>query len=246
MASAHEPFAELAAGYAVDALDPPDEEEFLAHLRDCDRCQQAVAGFSEVAAKIAESQSDLAPSGPDPRLGDRIMAAVAGEQCTGPADLAKRRRQRAARMAIAAAAAAALIAGGVIWGTRSAGNGRLVPPAAGCSSAGTCHRVVLAGGISKVSVASVIVAGRTVWLIPAGLRPDDVARQTYVLWQITARRKPRAVGAFDVRGNRQRAVLVGSLAVGYGDTRAFAVTLERGRAIPPVPSSPVATGLVSS
>jgi anti-sigma-K factor RskA len=268
MTSGHEPFTELAAGYALDALDPADEDEFLRHLPGCDDCQQAVAEFTEVAAELAGSYSDSAPPGPDPQLGQRIMAAVAresapepgwdreaasrqhrpaGDQSTSVGDLDRqRRKRRAVLVALASAAAAVLVAVGVTWGTRPGSGERLAPPTAGCVSAGSCHQVVLASAAAPAGVARVIVAGRTVWLVPGRLRPDDTARQIYVLWQLSAGKAPRAVGTFDVRGDRRRPLLVGSLTTAYGATKAFAVTLERGRTAPAVPSHPVATGLVSS
>jgi anti-sigma-K factor RskA len=69
----HGPFEELAAGYALDALEPADEQRYLDHARQCPACTRALADFREVAAALA----DTAPAAePSPRLGDRILAAA--------------------------------------------------------------------------------------------------------------------------------------------------------------------------
>jgi anti-sigma-K factor RskA len=69
----HGPFEELAAGYALDALEPADEQRFLRHARECRACAQALAGFREVAAALAETAP---PAEPRPQLADRILAAA--------------------------------------------------------------------------------------------------------------------------------------------------------------------------
>jgi hypothetical protein len=87
MAPDHAPYDELAAGHALHALDPGDEQRFGEHLADCPRCQAAVGDYTEVAAALSENWSTMEPS---PRLGHRIMAAIADEprrpaQSPGPA-----------------------------------------------------------------------------------------------------------------------------------------------------------------
>jgi hypothetical protein len=69
----HGPFEELAAGYALDALEPADEQRYLDHARQCPACTRALADFREVAAALAETAPRAEPS---PRLGDRILAAA--------------------------------------------------------------------------------------------------------------------------------------------------------------------------
>ncbi len=141
-----------------------------------------------------------------------------------------------------ASLAAVVIAAGAAWSGLSGGvAGR---PAADCARARTCREVLLTRAGSAGPAAEVIVTGRTVWLRPAGLPADNTARQVYVLWQVSADHAPVAVGAFDV-GRHGRALLrIGSLTQPYGGTRAFAVSIEPGRAIPAAPSHPVARGRV--
>ena len=263
----HARFDELAAGYALHALDPDDEREFAAHLPGCPACRQALAGYEVVAAGLAEGWLAGESARPPARLGERISAAVAREVTPAPvSDIAGARRSRdqgapgraapapAARpgwprgrrlavLGASLAAVVALIAGGVIAGRLASEPSR---PAAACVHAAGCHQIALTAPGTATTTARVIVRDGAAWVVPSGLRPDDRGRQIYVLWQITRGRRAIAVGTFDVRANAAGAVRIGVLAVGYHQTRAFAVSLEHGRKAPPSPSSPVAAGLVSS
>ncbi|MGY1830337.1 anti-sigma factor domain-containing protein [Geodermatophilus sp. SYSU D01180] len=69
----HEPFDELAVGWALHALEPEDEALFGAHLPTCPRCTRTVAETSEVMAALA---ADLPQAEPDDRLRERLRAAV--------------------------------------------------------------------------------------------------------------------------------------------------------------------------
>jgi hypothetical protein len=261
----HARLGELAAGYALHALDPQEEAEFLRHLPDCPECQDALAGYTEVTAALADSWPDSVPAEPDRQLGERIAAAIAAEAGSapprpaapgsgsppdpaGPAgsvpSLDEHRRRRRMRAVIATAAAAAVVAAGAVWGGLAASGGPPAAPAAGCAQAGTCREVVLTGAGSRHPAARVVVSGTTAWLEPAGLKADDPGRQIYVLWQITGKHTPVAVGSFQVSGHHGQPVRVGSLAVPYHSTWAFAVSIERGPTIPATPSRPVALGQV--
>jgi anti-sigma factor RsiW len=121
---AHDRFDELAAGHALDALDPPEEREFAGHLDDCPRCQDALAGYLEITAALASSAPEAEEPSPEPR--DRILAAAAGTARV--ADLAERRRRRRPRALISATAAALAVP---LPGTRafavSRERGRTIP-----------------------------------------------------------------------------------------------------------------------
>jgi anti-sigma-K factor RskA len=75
----HTDFDELAAGYALNALEPADEQRFLRHAADCPDCQQTMAEFSAVAAALAETAP---PAEPSEQLGLRILAATRPDQHT--------------------------------------------------------------------------------------------------------------------------------------------------------------------
>ena len=69
----HEPFDELAVGWALRALEPEDEVLFSAHLPDCARCARTVAETVEVMGALAQ---DLPQAEPGEGLRDRLRAAV--------------------------------------------------------------------------------------------------------------------------------------------------------------------------
>jgi len=287
--SGHEQFEELAAGYALDALEPADEQAFLRHAATCPDCTQVLAGFREVAAAIA----GVAPAA-EPRadLGDRILVSILGDQdvalpppardeaapagtpaaeypaapgappapATGPGqsgDTAPeslppgvtqlRPRSRRWLRPASVAAAIVVIAGGV-WGGLAAtgsGHGLTEPTVASCQQQSSCHEITLtAAGTDRVE-GKVLVQNGTVWMLTTGIRANDIATQIYVLWQI-AGQAPQAVGGFDVHSGTSGAELrIGKLPASFPGTREFAVTLEHGRSIPPSPSTPIATGVVS-
>jgi len=123
----HDEYAELAAGWALHALEPDDETRFADHLPDCPVCQRAVDDYSGALAEL----SYLAPAVEPPAgLGERIRAEVARDletvtplrsvstdPETTPAQVPTVERQRpglgrASRMFAAAAAVIALVLGG--------------------------------------------------------------------------------------------------------------------------------------
>lgn len=69
----HEPFDELAVGWALHALEPDDEEFFGGHLPGCARCARTVAETTEVMGALA---ADLPPAAPGKSLPERLRAAV--------------------------------------------------------------------------------------------------------------------------------------------------------------------------
>ncbi|MGI9007270.1 MAG: anti-sigma factor domain-containing protein [Streptosporangiaceae bacterium] len=209
--------------------------------------EEAAAPVADITSRIRSAQA--AGSWPPAAAGSRPApnAVPPGPAATQPGPAGRAGWSRRRRMTVlggSLAAGIALIAGGVLAGRLAS---EPAPrPAAACVRANACHEVALIAPGTATTTARVIVRHRAVWVVPTGLRPDDRARQIYVLWQITTGRKTVAVGTFDVRAQAGRPVRIGSLAVGYHLTRAFAVSLEHGRTAPPSPSSPVAAGLVLS
>ncbi len=67
----HEPFVELAAGWALDTLTDTDQATFAQHLPECPPCQRTVVEFSEALTAVAVQAPDVAPP---PTLGERIRA----------------------------------------------------------------------------------------------------------------------------------------------------------------------------
>jgi anti-sigma-K factor RskA len=250
----HAPFDELAAGYAVHALEPHDELVFLGHLRHCDRCEQALADYGEVTTAVA----DAMPAGePSPELRSRILSAALGEgpreqpapsagQQLAPVVPMRRHGSRRWLSAAAAAAAAVVIAGGVWAGLGRSGGGSSPAPLAACVQAHQCTQITLTAAHGQKTVGRLIIKDGTVWMLPSGMPADNVTKQIYVLWQITGSHTPLSVGSFDVRAGAHGPVRIGKLATPYHGTWAFAVSLEHGRSIPAQPSQPVALGEVSA
>ena len=76
----HERFEELAAGYALDALDLDERREFETHVNGCPQCTEMLAGFFAVASNLAMG----VPQHEVPReLRDRVMQAVGAEPKAG-------------------------------------------------------------------------------------------------------------------------------------------------------------------
>jgi hypothetical protein len=92
----HAHYDELAAGYALHALDPEAELQFRSHLPTCPRCQAALSDFTEVAAALADDWSTVEPS---PQLGARIRAAIAQEPANNAARAPQQSAAPAARQA---------------------------------------------------------------------------------------------------------------------------------------------------
>lgn len=259
----HGRFDELAAGYAVHALDPDEALLFDRHARHCGHCQRSLADYADVTASLAELAPDAKPT---PQLADRIMAVATGDLAPDdqrvirpsgaarspdepqdrppPRVLPLRRRPRLVRVA-AAAAAAAVIAGGAIWGGLAATGGTSTVSLAECAQTHRCAEVVLTATATRRPAAKIIVRDGVVYMEPTAMGANP-GNEIYVLWQLTGAHTPLAVGSFDVKPDAEGPVRIGGLAAPYRSTWAFAVSLEHGRAIPPKPSHPIALGQVSA
>jgi anti-sigma-K factor RskA len=250
----HQAFEELAAGYAVNALEPADEQAFLDHLEACDRCVDLVARYSGVAGDLAtlsvvadppadlwsdiESALDaegVADAGPAVDEPPRVVIDLDAEQ--------RRRRQFSARTLTAAAAAVA-VAGIAGWqvATHITGNGpgRDQKLLSACQRSTTCHAVRLVGAGGRGQLGVVLVNGQHATLVDNRLSAIDPAQQTYVLWQLPRDGRPIGVVAFAVTRGHPRPIVNATLPLSYGNTSAIAVSRETGTAIPAAPSTTLA------
>jgi anti-sigma-K factor RskA len=102
---------DLAAAYALDALDPEERWTYEQHLYSCERCREEVASLRETAAELAYVPEGPVPS---PALRDRILReARAGR----PAEVVPiRRRWLFPATAVAAVAATVAAVGFAVWG----------------------------------------------------------------------------------------------------------------------------------
>jgi anti-sigma factor RsiW len=101
---------DLAAAYAVNALDPEDRWTYERHLETCERCRNEVAALREGATQLAYAAEGPEPS---PELRERILRAAREER---PAPVTPLRRGWLLPATAVAAVAATLAAIGLgLW-----------------------------------------------------------------------------------------------------------------------------------
>ena len=250
----HEPFDELAAVYAVGALDGEDLVRFEAHLRGgCTACEAIVRESQEALAGAAGNPAAIPPA----HVRDALLRRVQTSSRPRP------RRGRWIPWAIgtaAAAVAAAAFTSGMVASRYEARLGQVARDTArvreqvlreqallreevGIARAlatllrDPATRVVDLGGLAAAPTAS----GRLIWNEKAGGRlyvsglPPAPPGKTYELWTI-AGAAPRPAGTFDVdaegRGSHTVAPAEG------GPVKVFAVTLEPAGGVP-APTGPM-------
>ncbi len=253
----HEPYEELAVGYALSSLEPQDEQVFLAHLSFCPACQRALAQHNDTLSHLAYA---TAPAEPPPSLLVGIRAGVQASgravslpepgQLTAPVSLADRRRVPSARTVrrtaawTGVAAAAALVASLAVannslqrdnkdqaaWGLRLASTVQLL------EHAGSRSVALSTAGDSVQAVA--VLDGAAVSLVVDGLTPNDRRTSTYVLWEKSAFGDVRAVGTFDVLRPGVDVVRGMRLHSGPGSVQSLLVTHEPSRTAPPLNTQP--------
>lgn len=99
-------------------------------------------------------------------------------------------------------------------------------------------------GGSEVPVTALVHQQR-VRLVVQGLKVNDAANTTYVLWQQSGG-SLRPVAAFDVTEREGTVIDGGRLGRSLQNTKLFAVSHEQGNTMPKQPSQPIAVGRVSS
>ena len=192
---------ELSAAYALDALDPADEQAFEEHLSRCAECREHVAAFHAAASELAHATPAPAP----PRqLRDRILSRVRAERGANIAPLRPRWAFRATAAAAAVAACAALGLG--FWAASLRGQ---------AEERGQV--IALAGAEGSLAVDA---AGRAT-LIVADLEPAPIDK-TYEAWVIEDG-KATAAGLFKGGGSPTAVRLTRPVR----DGAVVAVTLER-------------------
>ncbi len=208
---------ELAAAYALDALDGRERDAFEAHLRGCETCTKDVSEFRATAALLA--YADEGPE-PAPALRDRLLEAARQERPTQ--SVVVLRPRRALRFAtIAAVAAVALAVGLGGWAltlSRSLDSERSAR-----SQNATIAGILADADAQRISMGAQgeVVRGpdgRAV-LIARGL-PAAPKGKTYEAWVIHGGTPTRA-GLFD--GGKSAVVLLGLTLPRGGKV---AVTLE--------------------
>lgn len=255
--SDHAIWDELAAGFAVNALEPEDEHAFAAHLRGCDRCRATLASLEEVTAHLAYAAE---PAEPPADLGRRILDAAAAERPavfgkTPPAHVTRPARPRGApktwqpafRLATLATAAAVLVVLGLGMWTMSLRRDNAAQQAAihrrtealTCLAAPETRKYRLAVGNGPR--ATTCLAGDRAYVVADGLDRNDAAGTNYVLWWMDAQRTPHAVERFDVEAEGT-AVFALPFDAEPLQVTAMAISLEPGSALPAQPTRVIASG----
>lgn len=178
---------QLAAAYALDAVDERERAEFEAHYPTCPVCRPEVAGFRETLSQLAAASAVAPP----PSLKEGVMAEIGTTRQLSPllpesiVDLAsyRRRHQRMLRSLSVAAAVVLIAVGAFVVGRQSRGGDGYSTAAAAVYDRPDTRMVDLTGsgtGNFKVawspSAAQMVVTGD-------GL-PDPGPDKAYELWLI--------------------------------------------------------------
>jgi anti-sigma-K factor RskA len=161
---------DLAAAYALNALDPEDRWTYERHLDTCEDCREEVASLREGAVQLAYAQEGPAPP---PELRERILRAAREER---PADVVPFRRWLFPVTAVAAVAASFAAIGLGLWALQQRDN----QPG---------QRVVAVNG----APGQLIVSGDEAKLVVCF--DDAPANKTYEAWVIDGK-TPRPAGLF--------------------------------------------------
>jgi hypothetical protein len=236
-ADPHDQYRELAAGYALHALEPDDEATLLAHLPGCPACRAEVDAGEAALAELAYSLPGTPPAG----LRDAILDSIRTEPATPAVPLRRRRPAVATPWLLAAAASVIAVAIAVsnvalrhdVSDTRTQlASARQV---LACAGGPRCDVRWLAS-TDGTRRAAVLVDGTHARLVVDGLPRNDRAHETYVLWQRQATGALVAVRGFDVAAKGLTELDMGTLS---GPYTGFAVSREPGRTPPSAPTDPV-------
>jgi anti-sigma-K factor RskA len=211
---------ELAAPYALDALDADERERFERHLAECERCSAQLVELQETVGALAFVAEGPVPP---PSLRGRILESARAESSAKV--IAFPRKQWALPAVATIAAVAACIAVGLgIWaGSLSRSLDRERSAKAGYARAfellgGGAQVKALAGGEGALLVAP---GGGKAALVVCGLSQAPAGR-TYEAWVIEDK-TPRPAGLFRGGGGCPPVLLEREVPAGA----IVAVTLER-------------------
>jgi hypothetical protein len=262
--SGHAQWEELAAGHALNALEPEDEQAFLGHLRGCDRCRADLAALEGVTAQLAYAAE---PAEPPADLGRRILDAAAAERPTvfAPADgrralrsAGPKRARRPGRVwqptfrlaSLATAAAVVAVTALGAWNVLLRADSRTQSEALSRRTAAL--RCLAAPESAKFPLRSVneprgsaCVSGDRAYLVVDRMAPNDRDSQIYVLWWMDRAHGLHAVEGFDVPGSGT-GVYELPIGVAQSELRAMAISLENGRRVPSQPTRRIASGAVQT
>lgn len=230
MTGPHERWDELAAGYALDALEPAEEAELMDHLDHCETCRAALRDHELVAAQLgALADDDVAPP-PWSAIRTGIVGELAERRAAHRTGLARR-----PMLLGAAAAGVAIIAAAVTVVSVGGGTSARDEAVSACRAESACHVVELSRGSHERAV--VIVRDGTARLLPTDLSAPGTG-QVYALWQLPSDGKPTLLAQPVSRSVSSST----SLVLPYDNTAAFALSVEPAGVRATTPTTVVAVG----
>ena len=264
----HVEYQALAAGYALHALEPEDEQRLSAHLLTCLSCARMVADTALLGAAFADL---LEAETPPPGLRDRIVAAAMAEPrpvqqppaprtlpaasaqaapvqvvaSPSPPQRSSGRRWRVRERLLVGALAAAIGVGVAVPVTLAASRHGSSTPANTALAQWLLQRnaqEVTLKGPSGAALAKAVVTDKGMFLLANGLPVNDRSRSIYVLWAANAQGQRRAIGTFDVRGSTPVEMTADKLPFTPAQIRQIAISYEPGRSAPAQPSDVVLSG----
>jgi hypothetical protein len=263
-------YEHLAAGAALYALEPEDDEVFSEHLSRCARCQEVLRSSKEAASYLGVG---VQQEEPPPELRERILTEAAktpqvvGDQMPEddrpprpragefgpPAEQAEvrriepRRRWRARTLVAAAAVVALAVIGGLGVRVLQLSDEQRQMVAA---SQQVSHALDALGdqgaGMTVLrtpegrDVATLVSGEHNAAVAPGTLRPTD-ADHIYVLWGMSGK-KPVAVSTFSVQAGSERALQALPWSAAAAKHSQYAISLEQGHSAPAAPTNVVAGG----
>ena len=236
----HRLFDELAAGHALSALEPEEEQHFLAHLAGtAAQVEPPPSVLEGIRAGIRAESREPAPG---------WQPAPAAGACAQVHDLSARRRRsvpvRRSHLLTSAAAVAALLLG--LGGWNASLQRDNADQSSRLSSMASAVRALESPDTRTVRLTSpegdvkavAVMQGEQMSLVVDGLEPNP-EDSVYVLWGQSSYGDVRPVWAFDV-SEPELAVLDGMrLEPSVGDVTSLMVTHEKGRTPPAMTTQPV-------
>lgn len=236
---------DLAAAYALDALDVADQAAFETHLTGCRPCREEVAGFAETMAMLAK-EDQVAPA---PAVRDQVLSRITEVEqvpaqdpeqiqpddqprqpgTDGPAPeapvaepIALAGRRRWSRLGPMLAAAAVFVIAGLGLTLLGGGDDRSVEDLVAAPDALTTELEDIAVGGAGGQVTVVFSAQES----KAAVIGVDLAQPepglAYALWAVNADGAVAPAGLFDVEDGRVEVVLD----VGQQDPDGWGITIE--------------------
>lgn len=249
----HATWEELAVGHALSALEPEDEETFLAHLRGCDLCAATLGEMRDLSAQLAYAAE---PEEPPAGLRGRILDGVrtSGRPAMFPQqrdvtplpDRARRLPPLTTRF-VATAASLVLVFSLAAWNLHLRSN--LETQRRVADRARTIERLVADPATRQVRLTSdsgahgtVLIHDGRASLVLEGFPRNDRSNSVYVLWEQDASGTFRAVRPFDIVNDGTNLIAELPLSVPIDSLQALAISYEPGRATPASPTKRVAAG----